>query len=151
MNPADPRLKWIRHTSSDRLEDALEGAIRARNEERAELLRFVLKSRADRLAKQLARHQRRTSNRPAPRPCRSWQAVINDVCDHHKVEPRDVLEGWRTARLAACRFELWWTLNSMGASLSEIGRRLGGYHHTTVMHGVRQWAARMEEGQQVHG
>lgn len=77
-------------------------------------------------------------------PCHSWRPLIADVATTHRLHPRDMLGGWKCPKAVAARQELWWRLNQRGVALSEIGRRLGGFHHTTVMHGVRQWAAKME-------
>jgi chromosomal replication initiation ATPase DnaA len=40
----------------------------------------------------------------------------------------------------AARFEAMWRMaRETGASLNQIGRQLGGRHHTTVLHGIRAY------------
>lgn len=82
---------------------------------------------------------RRTYNPPPP-----WRPVIAEVAARHSIHPRDMLCGWKSRTAVAARQELWWLLNRQrGISLAEIGRRLGGFDHTTVSHGVRVWEKRV--------
>lgn len=77
-------------------------------------------------------------------PPRTWLKVIDEVCVRHQVHRRDLLAGWKADKVVACRQELWAVLRATTkASLATIGRRTGGFHHTTVMHGIRMHAARL--------
>lgn len=72
------------------------------------------------------------------RPCLAWRAAIRDIVSHHDVCRKDLEAGWRDARHVRCRHEIWWHLHKvMGVPLNQIGKRLGGFHHSTVLHGVR--------------
>lgn len=81
----------------------------------------------------------------AVRPCATWRPIIAEVATRHRIHPRDMLCGWKGTKAVAARHELWWRLNQRGVSLGEIGRRMGGFHHTTVMHGVGKWAERVAD------
>lgn len=51
----------------------------------------------------------------------------------------DVVTGpWRWPDLARARFALMYAMRKRGASLSQIGHRLGGRDHSTIMHGIRR-------------
>lgn len=75
-------------------------------------------------------------------PREAWRPIIREVIARHDVCEKDVKSGWKNARYVRCRHEIWWNIHKrLGISLNQIGRRLGGYHHTTVMHGVNLWEA----------
>lgn len=79
-----------------------------------------------------------------PRPALTWRPIITDICTRRRIASRDVLSCYRSPALVAARYELFWSLNRVhGAALSDIGRRLG-YHHTTVMYGVRRWQEHLD-------
>lgn len=67
------------------------------------------------------------------------RAAIADVCERYGVTQADLFSTRRTQGLVAIRHELMWMVkNRTTWSLPEIGRRLGGRDHTTVLHGVRK-------------
>lgn len=75
---------------------------------------------------------------------KSWLKIIDEVCVRHRLHRKDVLAGWKSVEAVACRQEIWAELRTRtGASLQRIGRRTGGFHHTTVMHGLAQRAAKL--------
>ena len=78
-------------------------------------------------------------------PHEAWRPIIRDVAAAHNIHPRDMPSGWKADHAVRARHELWWRLHRRGASLAEIGRRLGGFDHTTVSHGVRVWEKREGE------
>lgn len=80
-------------------------------------------------------------SRRVVQPCAAWKPMIAEIAAAHRIHPRDMMCGLKSNKAVAARHELWWRLYQRGFSLAEIGRRLGGFHHTTVMHGVAQWAA----------
>lgn len=72
------------------------------------------------------------------RPRASWRPVIRDIVQRHDVCPKDLEAGWKDARHVRCRHEIWWHLNKkLGVPFNQIGKRLGGFHHSTILHGVR--------------
>lgn len=77
----------------------------------------------------------------AAAPCLTWRPVIDAVCRRHRLTLKDVLTTSRLPHLVACRYEIWWTIRQeFGSSLPDIGRRLGGFDHSTVHHGLRVFA-----------
>ena len=77
------------------------------------------------------------------RPREAWRPIISEVMARYDLCEKDVKAGWKNARYVRCRHEIWWNIRKrLGISLNQIGRRLGGYHHTSVRHGVLLW----EEG-----
>lgn len=76
----------------------------------------------------------------------AWRPIIAEVSARHGMHPKDVMCGWKSDRAVAARYEIFWRLNQSGVGLAEIGRRLGGYDHTTVRHGVRKWAGLVANG-----
>lgn len=69
--------------------------------------------------------------------------IILEVCEKHNVRYLGIVGKRRSRSIAWPRQEVYWrAYNETGASLPEIGRALGFRDHTTVMHGVRAYAAR---------
>lgn len=67
------------------------------------------------------------------------RAAIAEVCNRYGVTQCDLFSTRRNQKLVAMRHELMWMVkNRTTWSLPEIGRRLGGRDHTTVLHGVRK-------------
>lgn len=74
--------------------------------------------------------------RPLPR----WRPVIEEICRRHRVTWREFVRGYADRRYVACRHEVWWTIRErFGASYPDIGRRTGGFHHSTVLIAVRAY------------
>lgn len=136
----DRIAKWVRRESQSKVESSMEISIQCGNVERAALIAELLAARVA----------------PTPRPkppvrelrlCDGWRPIAEDVARRHSVAVRDMLSGWRSPALVVARQEFWWRLRERGVSLAEIGRRTGGYHHTSVRHGVMLWAAKIEQGE----
>ncbi len=143
MTPAD-RIRvrrWADKTCASTLEFHIEGALRADNLPRATILADVL---ADRLARRASMTQSRKRKQRPVRMVTNWRPVVDAICASHGLHARDLATDTRARKVVEARQELWFRLSQRGVAFSEIGRRLGGFHHTTVMHGVRQWAARLE-------
>lgn len=129
--------KWVRRESQSKVESSMEISIQCGNVERAALIAELLAARVV----------------PAPKPKppvrdlrlrASWHPIAEDVARRHRLAVKDMLSGWRSPALVVARQEFWWLLNQRGVSLAEIGRRTGGYDHTTVRHGVLVWSAKLE-------
>ena len=84
------------------------------------------------------------------KPTPAWpsiRSIMVEVASHYHVTPLDILSGRCTRHIVRPRQVAMYlsrtlTLNSM----PEIGRRLGGRDHTTVLHGVRKITALLESG-----
>jgi len=123
------------------LEVRIETALRRDQLERACILADVLATRKAR--QQFRRVRPRVYHDRPIRMVLTWRPIIDEICARHGLPVSKVISDYRDERPVAARQELWWTLNQRGASLQEIGRRVGGFHHTTVMYGVRQWEKKM--------
>lgn len=87
----------------------------------------------------------------APPPSRPdpfrWRSIIEEVAQKHGVLMSDMRSVRRGRPLVAARHEAMWRMrNETSMSLPEIGRRLGGRDHTTVLHGIRKHEARIANG-----
>lgn len=81
---------------------------------------------------------RRKIGNPVVLPPPEWLPVIDRVCAKHRIHRKDVLAGWKAVEAVNCRNEVWSELQAdFGYSLSKIGMMTGGFHHTTVMYGIR--------------
>ena len=65
-------------------------------------------------------------------------AVIREAAGVHGVAEMDIMSKSRLRSIAWARFHCWHILHIGGRSFPWIGQRFGA-HHTTVIHGVRQW------------
>lgn len=75
---------------------------------------------------------------PVVKPPAEWLEVIDAACVRHKLHRKDVLSGWKSVDAVACRNEIWSEIRRrFGSSLTKIGMMTGGFHHTTVLHGLR--------------
>ena len=125
------------------LEIRIESALRRNLIERATILADVLAERRARAA-----YRRRSPRVVRDRPVRmvaAWRPIIDNICARHGLKLREVISDYQATPLVAARHELWWTIRQRGVSFPEISRRLGGFDHSTVMYGVRQWAKKMEQ------
>lgn len=80
-----------------------------------------------------------------PRPgVPAWKRIIGEVSAKHRITPIDLCSARRSRALAAARYEAMHRMRSETLmSVSEIGRRLGGRDHTTVLHGLSRYEAAM--------
>jgi chromosomal replication initiator protein len=93
--------------------------------------------------------------------------ALNDVLGHHRQPtaeeirlatarhyglPAEVLQGKQRdkAVVVARQLAMYLMREEMGASLTQIGRELGGRDHSTVDHGLAKMTAQLEEDAQLH-
>jgi hypothetical protein len=115
---------------------ASRGLPRAGDAEVAALAETILAERAA---------PRRKVERPKRdvRICTAWRPIIDDVCSRHRLSYDELITATKADRIVKCRHEIWHSLNKVrGVALAEIGRRFGGYDHSSVLHGVRMHEAR---------
>ena len=73
------------------------------------------------------------------------QDIIAVVARDFDMTPQRLLEQTRTHDVTHPRqIVMWIARNCTKLSLPDIGERMGGYDHTTVMYGVRRIAVKME-------
>ncbi len=72
--------------------------------------------------------------------------ILNTVADFYNLTLDDLRSERRSQRIAFPRqVAMFFLREETGASLPQIGARLGGRDHTTIMHGCERVRARMEE------
>jgi Bacterial dnaA protein helix-turn-helix len=77
---------------------------------------------------------------PSPRPA-TIRNIVAEVAAFYCVSPYDILSGSRKQRFVRPRQIACYLAKSLTQkSLPEIGRRIGGRDHTTVLHGTRKIA-----------
>lgn len=84
---------------------------------------------------------------------KSAASIIREVCAKHKLDQRNVLGSARNKPVIAARREICWRMRNetlIGGrqiSLAEIGLRLGGWDHTTILHHIRTYQKLVAAGQ----
>ena len=68
-------------------------------------------------------------------------SIIRDVADWHALSVQQMMAKDRTNNLVFARQEAMYLLRHCAKkySLGQIGRFMGGMHHTSVLHGVKQY------------
>ncbi|WIY54132.1 helix-turn-helix domain-containing protein [Devosia sp. YIM 151766] len=78
-------------------------------------------------------------------PMPSGKAILREVSEKHKVAMVDLLSTRRARAYVLARHEAMYRMrHETSMSYPQIGRRMGGRDHSTVMHGIRKHAERME-------
>lgn len=92
---------------------------------------------------------------PAPAPAvetkQTYQTtadlIIREVATKHGLTLAEIKATRRKVKIVDARYEVFFRLSKeTSMSLPMIGRKLGGYDHTTVLHGIRMHEKRMAEG-----
>ena len=76
--------------------------------------------------------------KPPARACSPW---VRAACDYYHLTPKQLLHGGRVRFLADARAVAMWLVREFGASYPEVGKALGGLHHTTAIHAVNRVCA----------
>lgn len=80
----------------------------------------------------------------------SCQTITLATCDAYLVSPAMIYTHRRTHAFVEPRHVSWQLARDMTThSLPEIGRLMGGYHHTTVLYGCRTISAQMRQDQEL--
>jgi hypothetical protein len=70
-----------------------------------------------------------------------WKRIAIEVAIKHKLNLAELLSVRRDSKVVAARYEAMYRMKTeTPMSFPEIGRRLGGKDHTTVLYGVRKHA-----------
>lgn len=83
---------------------------------------------------------------PDPPPAATWKDDVRRICEHHRLTVDRMESQERRRPIAFCRFEVFARLRARGWSTPKIGLNVGGRDHTTVMHGLKRYAALVREG-----
>jgi hypothetical protein len=77
-------------------------------------------------------------------PQTAWKTIIREVAAKHGVEIREMLSQRRGRPVVAARHEAVYRMRyETTMSLPQIGRRMGGRDHSTVLHGIRSHECRL--------
>lgn len=77
-----------------------------------------------------------------------WKVIIRDICKKYEIHLADLMSIRRDRATVRARHEAMYRMRvETTMSMPEIGRRLGGRDHTTVLHGIKQHTKRMEAEQ----
>ncbi len=85
--------------------------------------------------------------RPAP-PATTWQEDLKAVAKDHGVPVADITGKCRAKYLVRARQHAMDVLHKRGWSYAEVGRRLGGRDHSTVIHGIKKHYERTRAGRE---
>lgn len=76
-----------------------------------------------------------------------WKDIVREVCAAHGFTLSEILGGRRSRPLCRARHEAFYRLSrETTMSLPQIGYRMGGKDHTTVINGIKKHKARMGQG-----
>ena len=76
-----------------------------------------------------------------------YKRILREVAEKHGVTVNDILSSRRAARIVHARQETVWRMKTETTfSYPEIGRRLGGKDHTTIMHALRRYEQMRKSG-----
>lgn len=78
---------------------------------------------------------------PLPGPA-AWRAIVTDVCLKHGLTYIELCSARRKREIVAARMEAAYRLSKETTlSTTQIGRKLGGRDHTTIIHAIRRYDA----------
>lgn len=81
---------------------------------------------------------------PVP-PAMAWREIVEHVCDKHRVRYWEITGSTRTRRIVAARQEAFYRLREeRQLTWLQIGKLMGGFDHTTVLHGWRAHRAKLD-------
>ncbi len=77
-------------------------------------------------------------------PVSPWKVILREVAAAHGVDLLDLMSKRRGRALVAARHEAMYRMRyETTMSLPQIGRRMGGRDHSTVLHGIRSHECRL--------
>jgi hypothetical protein len=78
-----------------------------------------------------------------PAPMTRCSAILNEVCDEYGITLWLLKSKSRAQPLVRARWQAAYRMydECLHMSLPMVGRLLGHRHHTTILHGIQQWAA----------
>jgi chromosomal replication initiation ATPase DnaA len=70
--------------------------------------------------------------------------ILLEVANKHGLSPQELLEAKHSHKLSSARQELMWRWrHELGYSLPKIARLIGLKEHTSILYGLRCYAARL--------
>jgi hypothetical protein len=75
-----------------------------------------------------------------------WKSIVREVCTKHGVSINDIRSHIRSRPVVAARHEAMYRLRTeTGLSLPEIGRRMGGFDHSSTLYAVSKYREILEK------
>ena len=76
-----------------------------------------------------------------------WKQIVHEVAQKHGMSVVELISRRRNNKIILARHEVFYRLRQeTRMSFPDIARRMGGWGHTTVMHGAARHEQRMKEG-----
>ena len=76
-----------------------------------------------------------------------WRDIVKQVCEKHRVSPMEIRSRHRNKSIVAARHEAFYRLRTETAlSYPQIGKKMGGFDHTTCYNGVKKHEQRINAG-----
>lgn len=76
-----------------------------------------------------------------------WRRIMVEVCNKHRITISEMVGQQRARNITAARHELYYRLKTETTmNLPQIGHRIGGRDHTTILSGLRAHLARAAKG-----
>jgi hypothetical protein len=77
-----------------------------------------------------------------------WRVLIETICSIKGINANELFSDRRRHAFCKARHELWWVASKyIPWSLPRIGRASGGRDHTTILHGIRTYGAKIQAGE----
>ena len=136
LPPIEPEVRTVniierRKRQDEELEQSIKQA-QVLNAERIERDRRIANEAIARANRRLRELQ--TAN------CADLGTIMRRICKALKVSRVDIMSARRNAPVAFARQAIYyWACRRTTLSLPEIGRKVGGFDHTTVLHGKRAY------------
>jgi chromosomal replication initiator protein len=81
-------------------------------------------------------------------PKTDWKADLHELADSYGVTVHDITGPLRQKHIVPARHHAMAMLRDRGWSYPEIGAKLGGRDHSTVIHGIKKHYERLREKQE---
>ena len=85
---------------------------------------------------------------PTFTPKTDWKADLRELADFYGLTVDDITGKSRRKHIIPARHHAMAMLRQRGWSYPEIGRKLGGRDHSTVIHGIKKHYERLREKQE---
>lgn len=88
-----------------------------------------------------------SGDEPSERPgAGSWRNDVRRICERHELTVEQVEAQDQRPGTCYCRFEVFARLRARGWSTTKIAFHVGGRDHTTVIYGLKRFAALVRDG-----
>ncbi len=132
----------------------LMGGVKREQSQRSKIIE--IRRRMDAVTSKPTRKRRKLFTFPQPVeeydtiPALAWRAIIDQVAEAHGLRLNELFGRNRRRAVVTARHEAWHRLrHETSMSLIEIGKKTGGFDHSTIFWGVKKHAERLRDGRAV--